>query len=101
MVQDTDSLQDMTCNLNLAREVRRISEDLLRLGLEFHGLLSTAVLHRSLDANSLVTIIDNFVDVGVEHVCSSIDGGQTSESLRQLAETVEWVDVRGFAVAGD
>lgn len=101
MVQDTDSLENMSGNLDLAREVRWVSENLLRLGFELHGLLSAAVLHSSLDTNSLVAIIDDLVNVGVEHVCSSIDSGQTGKSLRKLAETVEWVDVGGLSVAGD
>lgn len=101
MVQDTDGLQDMASNLDFAREVRRISEDLLRLGLELHGCLSAPILHGSLDANSFVTIINDLVDVGVQHVGSSVDGRETGKALGQLAETVERVDIGGFAVSRD
>lgn len=37
VLQDADSLQQVSADLNLAREVRRIGDNLLGLGLEFHS----------------------------------------------------------------
>lgn len=102
MVEDTDGLEDMSNNLDLSREVRWVTKDLLGLGAESHTLtLLTSLLHGGLDADSLGTIVGNFIQAGVQHIGSTIDGRETSEALWELAETVKWVDVWRFSVAGD
>jgi predicted aldo/keto reductase-like oxidoreductase len=72
--------------------------DLLGLGLKLH-LLDAG--HGGLDANSLVTLVQNLINVGVEHVSTTVDGGQTSETLGKLAKTVQRVDVRRLSVSGN
>lgn len=53
MVQNADSFQDVTSNLDLAREVGRVGKNLLALGGELHGILSASVLHGGFDTNRL------------------------------------------------
>lgn len=93
----------MASNLDLAWEVRWVTKDLLRLGCESEALaLLTTLLHGSLDTSSLSSsIVGNLIKVGVKHVSSSVDSGETSESLWELSETVQWVDVWRLSVAGD
>lgn len=80
-----------TLNLLASAEVAGITNDLL--GLD--GLTSAA------DPNELaIRVSDNLVNGLVEHVSSTIDGRKTSERLGQFAETVERVDVGGFAISG-
>lgn len=98
MLEDADSPENMTNDLGLAREVGRVAEDHLGLGLELH-LLDTS--HGGLDANSLAALLKNLVNVGVEHVSAAIDGREAGKTLGQLAKTVERVDVRRFSVTGD
>lgn len=100
VVQNTDSLEQVSGHLGLVREVRRIGDDLLGLGLKLHGLgLVITVLHGRLDTGNLAVLVKHLVDVGVQHVGTAVDGRQTSETLGQLAEAVERVDVWGFSVA--
>ena len=72
-------------------KVTRISNDLLRL-----DRLSTT---RHSDEFTLV-VVNDFVDRFGEHVRSSVDGGESCESLREFSETVERVDVGRFAISG-
>jgi hypothetical protein len=100
VVQNADSLEQVSGDLGLAREVRRISDDLLGLGLKLHGFgLVVTVLHRRLNSGDLAVLVKHLVDVGVQHVCTAVNGRQTSETLGQLAETVERVDIWRFSVA--
>ena len=82
---------DLAALRGLARtEVARVADDLLRL----HGLGAAS------DADEFALCIrDNLVDAFVEHVGAAVDGTQTREGLRQLAEAVQGVDVRRLAVA--
>lgn len=98
MRQDADGADDVADNLGLADEVRGVTKDHLGLGLELHLLNAS---HGSLDTNGLGALVQDLVDVGVEHVGAAIDSRQAGEALGELAETVERVDVGGLAVSGD
>ena len=102
MLQDTNRLEQVARHRGLAREVRRVCENLLRLGGEGHGLCSVIpVLHGGLDARDLaIPVVLHLVDVGVKHVSTAVDGGQTSKTLGKLTQTVERVDVWRFTVPG-
>lgn len=100
VLQDTDRLEQVARDLDLAGEVRRIGDDLLGLSLELHGSrLVVAVLHSGLDPGNVSAVVKHLVDVGVQHVGATVDGRQTSKALRQLTQTVKRVDVRRLAVA--
>lgn len=72
-------------------EVGRIADDLLGLDNFPSGT----------NANELAILVgDNLVDGFVEHVGTAVDGGETSEGLRELSETVERVNVGRFTVTG-
>jgi hypothetical protein len=43
-------------------------------------------------------ISDNLVNLLIKHVGAAVDSTQTGKGLRELAETVERIDVGGFAV---
>lgn len=96
--QDADGADDVADNLGLADEVRGVTKDHLGLGLELHLLNAS---HGSLDTDGLGALVQDLVDVGVEHVGAAIDSRQAGEALGELAETVERVDVGGLAVPGD
>lgn len=98
VLQNADGTENVSNDLGLVGEVGGVTKDDLGLGLKLH-LLDTG--HSGLDANSLVTIVLNLVDVGVEHVSAAVDGGQTGETLRKLAKTVERVDVRRLSVSSN
>ena len=98
MVKNANGPEDVADNLDLAREVRGVTKDHLGLSLEAHAI---GTRHGSLDANSLITLVEDLVDVGVKHVGTSVDGREAGEALRKLSETVERVDVGGLSVAGD
>jgi hypothetical protein len=100
VVQNANGLQDVSSNLNLAREVGRVSKNLLCLGCELHGRLSTPILHCGLNPHSLGAFIDDFIDIGIQHVSSTIDSRQACKSLWQLSKTVKRVDIWGFPVSG-
>lgn len=101
MVQDTNRPQNMSRHPDLAREIRRIGNDLLALRLELHALTGLAtLLHRGLDAADLAVLVQELVDGGVEHVSAAVDGGQAGKALGKLAEAVERVDVWRLSVAG-
>lgn len=101
VVQDADGFQVVTNHPHLVLEVRGVGNDLLALGLELHALsLFSSLLHRCPNTGDLATLVLDLVNVGVEHVCATIDGTQASETLRQLTQTVEWVDVRALSIAG-
>lgn len=98
MLENADGTQDVANNLGLAREVRGVTEDGLGASLKLH-LLNAG--HGGLDADGLVALVNQLVDVGVEHVGAAVDGRQAGKALGELAETVERVDVRRLAVASD
>lgn len=102
VLQDTDGLEQVAGDLDLVGEVGRIGDNLLGLGLELHGRgLVVAILHGGLDTGDLATfVIQDLIDVGVQHVSTTVDGRKTSKALGELAQAVQRVDVRRLAVAG-
>lgn len=102
VLENTDGLEQVAGHGGLAGEVGRVCEDLLCLGGKVHGLGSVvSVLHRRLDTRDLsAVVIEHLIDVGVEHVGTAVNGGQTGEALRELTQTVERVDVWRLAVPG-
>ncbi|KAI6751602.1 hypothetical protein HG531_006298 [Fusarium graminearum] len=98
VLEDADGSENVSNNLGLVGEVRGVTEDHLGLGLELH-LLDTG--HGSLDANSLVAIVLDLVDVGVKHVSATVDGRQAGKTLGKLAEAVERVNVRRLSVSSN
>lgn len=54
------------------------------------------------DADKLPGVVDDdFIDLLVEHICATVDCTQPGETLWQLSETVERVDVRRLSVTSD
>jgi hypothetical protein len=99
VIQDTHSLQEMAGNPHFAREITGICDDFAALCLELHAFTTLAtLLHRSFNTNSLAIFPKDLVDIGVEHVCTAVDGRKTCKSLWQLTKSIERVDVRGFTV---
>lgn len=100
VLQDADGLEQVASHPDLAREVRRVGQDLLSLGRELHGLaVVVTVLHGGLDSRDLAAlVVENLVDAGVEHVGTSIDSRQTGETLGKFTKTVQRVDIRRLAV---
>lgn len=100
VVQNADCLQQMTNNLGLLGEVRRVGNDLLGLGGEGESLTRLAsFFHSSLDTRHLTILIQDLIDVCVQHVSSTVDGGQTSKALRELTQSVKRVNVGRLSVA--
>ena len=94
VVENADGLQQMSSNARLAGEVRGVGKNLSCLGLELHALAGIILLlHGGLDTHNLATVVEELVDIGVQHVGTTVDSGETSETLGQLSETVERVDV--------
>lgn len=88
VLEDADSPDDLALLEHallalecLARaEVARVADDLLRLD----GLVAAP------DADELAALVGhNLVNRLVEHVGAAVDGAETRERLRELAETVE------------
>lgn len=102
VVEDTDGLQQVASNADLAREVRGVGENLLRLSGEAHGLaLIVTVLHGGLDSGHLAAlIVKDLIHGGVEHISTAIDSRKTSETLGKLTQAVKGVDVWRLAVTG-
>ena len=101
VLQDTDRLQQVSRNPDLPGEVGGIGNDLLGLGLELHlGRLVITVPHSGLDARDLAVIVEHLVDVGVQHVGTTVDSRQTSEALGKLTQAIQGVDVRRLSVTG-
>ena len=72
-------------------KVAWVADDLLGL----HGLSAAT------DTNKLaIRVGDDLVDRLVKHVGTAVDGTQTRKRLRQLAETVQGVDVWRLAIPG-
>src|SRR5690242_11042509 len=100
VVENADSLEQVSSDTRLTREVGRVSEDLLGFGLELHSWAGVVLLlHSSLDTDDLATIVEELVDISVEHICTTVDSRETSEALRKFAQAVQRVDVRRLAVA--
>lgn len=75
VVENANGLEQVSSNTRLAREVRGVSKNLGCLGLELHALASVVLLlHGGLDAYDLVTVVEELVDVGVQHVGTTVDG---------------------------
>lgn len=98
MLEDADGTDDLAlfehALLALGRlasaEVGRITDDLL--GLD--GLVSTA------NTNEFAVLIgDNLVNGLVKHVGASVDRTEPGEGLRELAKTVQRVNVWRLAIA--
>ena len=51
------------------------------------------------DANNFAALHHNLIDWLVQHVHTTVDGGQAREPLRELAETIQWIQVRGNTVS--
>jgi hypothetical protein len=99
VVQNADSFQDVSSYLNLPREIRGVSKNLLRFCCELHRFLSTSILHGGLDSNSLGAFVNDFINVGVEHIRSAIDSRQTCEALWQFSKTVKWVNIWRLSIS--
>lgn len=91
VLENADGAEDVANNLDLVGEVAGVAEDHLGAGLELHLGLDTR--HGGLDADGLAVLVDELVNVGVEHVGTAVDGTETSEALRKFAQTVQRVDV--------
>ena len=99
VVEETNSADDLALfndadlsaiSYLTSAEVGGIADDLLGR----NGFLSRT------DADKIaITVSDDLVNWFVEHVGTTIDGGETGEGLRKLPETIERVNVGGFAVA--
>lgn len=103
MLQDADRFKEVAGHPDLAREVRRVGDDLLSLCLELHRLVVVvvAVLHSCLNPRNLAAIVmEHLVDAGVEHVCTAVDCGEARKALRKLTKAVKRVDVRRLPVPG-
>ena len=70
----------------LAHEVRRVPDDGFALGNLRTG---SNACH-----TSRFRIVQNFVDLFVKHIRPTVNGAQPRESLRQLAQAVERIDIR-------
>lgn len=100
VVENAYGSDDMACDANFAREVRRVGKDLLGLGLELHSISrNTTLLQSSLDAGNLSILIQELIDGCVQHVSTAVDSRQSSEALGELSKTIERVDVGGLSVA--
>lgn len=95
VVQDTDGLQEVAHHSNFPLEVRRIGENLFRPGGELHPLtLIASFLHGGLDPDGFISVVEDLVNVRIQHVRPTVDGRETGKSLRELSQTVQRVDVR-------
>lgn len=98
MLKNADGAEDVPDDLGLAREVRGVTQDHLSLRLKLH-LFDTS--HGGLDTNGLVAFILDLVDVGVEHVSATVDGGQAGKALGEFTQAVQRVNVGRLAVASN
>ena len=98
MLEDADGAQDVADDADLVGEVARVADDELGARLKLH--LGVDAAHGGLDTHGLVALVDDLLDVGVEHVGAAVDGAEAGEALGQLAQAVERVDVGRLAVAG-
>ena len=90
MVHDADRSNDFADDFAVIFGVRRIADDQAGFG-QFPS---------AADSDDFAGVIsDDFVAGFVQHVSAAVDGGQSSEALRQLAQTVKRVNVRRFAVS--
>jgi len=70
-----------------------------KVGRVANDLLGLDCFSPRTDTNEITIVIgDDVVDGFFEHVCAAVDGGETSEGLRELSESIERVDVGGLAV---
>lgn len=99
VLENADRAEDVSGDLDLIREVARVAENQLGLGLKLHlGLDAT---HGSLDTNSLASLVNKLIDISVEHVGAAIDGAEAGETLGQFTQTVEGIDVRRLSISSD
>ena len=100
VVKNANGFKKMSSNARFAGEVRGISQDLLRLCLELQAFTSIVLLlHGRLDTNDLATLVQELVHVGVQHICTAVNGRKTSEALGKLSKTVKWVNIWGLSVS--
>jgi len=97
VLENADGTQNVASNLDLVGEVARVTKNHLGAGLELHLRLDTS--HGSLDTNSLASLVDELIDVGVEHIGTAVDGTEAGETLGELSQSVERVDIRRLSVA--
>ncbi|KAF1756417.1 hypothetical protein GCK72_012870 [Caenorhabditis remanei] len=88
VIQQADGTNDLSGLLDTILGVRWITID----------LLSTNNLISTLHSNRLSILNDNLVDWLVKHISSSVDCGETSESLWKFSQSVEWIQVWRLSV---
>ena len=91
VVEETDAPNDLTGGSDrILGEVRGITDDHLGLG-HFIARLDAV--------RNAVGILEDFINVTVQHKGSTMDSAETREALGQTAKTVQGVDVRAGTVA--
>ena len=91
VVEEADAPNDLTGGSDgILGEVRGITDDHLGLG-HFIARLDAV--------RNAVGILEDFIDVAVQHEGSTVDSAETGEALRQTAKTVQGVDVGAGTVA--
>lgn len=89
MIQNADTANDLSHFVYAVENVGWITIDLLASG----HLISRP------NSNGAPILKDNFVYRFVEHVGATVNGAQSSKPLRQLAKSIEWVQVGTLAIA--
>jgi len=84
VVQDANDASDFADVLHFVGEIRGVSDDEFAFGDFVSGF----------DTGDAPVLVNESVDGLVEHICSSVDGGETSKGLGKLSETVSGIDVR-------
>jgi hypothetical protein len=100
MLEDTDSANDLALLEDLGLLLLCLGIDKVTRVTDDH--IGASDLVPAPDARELaLVIVHDLVDGLVEHVRPSIDGRETGETLGELSEAVEGVDVGRLAVASD
>ena len=90
VVEQADAAHHLSHFADAVRCVRRVAVDLLAPG----GLATRAHAHH------LSVLDQNLVDWFVQHVSAAIYSTEPSEALRQFTQTIQRIEIRTFAVAG-
>jgi len=90
VVKDADSSDDLPGLLHFVREVGWIRHHELAFG---HLALRLDSYHHSV-------FVYDLVDRFVKHICTAVNGTETSKGLRELSKPIERIDVGGFGVLG-